>query len=229
MSDLGQFFAVYAEKWPAWSVMMGRSLNVTLEITGYAFVLSIVLGLLLALARLSPNRIVSRLALGYIEVARGVPALVILFLIYFGLVPLGLVLDAVPASILGLSLSAAGYIAENFRAAIEATHKGQKEAALAIGMAPAQIYRYIVLPQAARIALPPLVNTLISILKDSSLASLISAPELMLRAKNISSADFLPLHIFVLAGLIYFLLALPLSILASQLERRLSSGLGARL
>ena len=165
----------------------------------------------MAAGRLSRNRLLRRLAFAYVEIARGVPALVILLLIYYGLEPFGVVLDAVPAAIIGLGLSAGGYIAEIFRAGIEATHRGQREAALSIGMTPLQTYRFILIPQALRVAMPPLVNALISVLKDSSLASLISAPEIMLRAKDISSSDFLPLHILVFAGAIYLLLALPLS------------------
>lgn len=228
-ANLHDFFAVFAEKWPAWSVSMGRALVVTLEITVWAFLLAIMIGLVVAIARLSRNRLVAWAAWAYVEVTRGVPALVILFILYYGLVPVGMVLDAIPTAILGLALSAGGYIAEIFRAGIEATHRGQREAGLTVGMTSWQIYRFILVPQATRIALPPLVNTLISVLKDSSLASLIAAPDIMLRAKNISSADFLPLHIFVWAGLMYLILALPLSFAAARLELRMSRGLGARL
>ncbi len=107
-----------------------------------------------------------------------------LFLVCYGLVPLGIVLDALPAAIVGLGLSAAGYIAEILRAGIEAAHRGQREAGLAVGMGPWQVYRFVLLPQAARIALPPLVGALISVLKDSSLASLISSPDIMLRPRT---------------------------------------------
>jgi ABC-type amino acid transport system permease subunit len=157
----------------------------------------------------------------YIEVARGVPALAILFLIYFGLVPLGIVLDAFVAGFLGLGLSAAGYLAEVFRAGIEAVHKGQREAASAIGMTPFDNFRWIVFPQAVRVVLPPMLNVLISLLKDTSLCSLISTPELMLRTKDLAMTSFLPMHLFLLAGLIYFLLAWPLSLLTRRIEARL--------
>jgi His/Glu/Gln/Arg/opine family amino acid ABC transporter permease subunit len=229
LTDLAGFFAVYPAKWPTWSVDMGRALVVTVQITAGAFALGLLIGLVVAIGRLSRVGTVRKAAFAYIEITRGVPALVILLLIYYGLVPFGLVFDAVPAAILGLGISAGGYIAEIFRAGIEATHRGQREAGLTIGMSPLMIYRYIIVPQATRIALPPLLNTLISVLKDSSLASLISAPEIMLRAKDISSSEFLPLHIFVFAGIMCFLLALPLSWAARLMERRLSAGLGARL
>lgn len=226
---LAAFFAVYGDKWQIWSQDMWRALIVTLEITAGAFALGIVIGVLVAVGRLSRQRWLSGFCFAYVEVARGVPSLVILFLIYFGLVPLGIVLDAIPAAIIGLGLSVGGYIAEIFRAGIEATHKGQREAGLAVGMTPGAVYRYVILPQATRITLPPLLNTLISVLKDSSLASLISAPDIMLRAKDIASSHFLPLHIFLWAGFMYFVLALPLSLGVRRLEVRMRRGLGARL
>jgi polar amino acid transport system permease protein len=229
IAHLSEFLSVYVEKWPVWSVSMGRALWVTLQITGWAFALGIAVGLIVAAGRLSRNKLLRALALGYVEIARGVPALVVLLVIYYGLVPVGIVLDAVPAAIVGLGLSAGGYIAEIFRAAIVAMHRGQREAGLASGMTPLMVYRFILVPQALRTALPPLVNALISVLRDSSLASLISAPEIMLRAKDISSSDFLPLHILVWAGLMYLLLALPLSFAAARLERKMTAKLGARL
>lgn len=226
---LGDFFAVYADRWPVWSVRMARALVVTLEITFWSFVLGLAVGLVVATGRLSRNGALRKMASAYVELARGIPALVVLLLIYYGLEPFGIVLNAVPAAVIGLGLSAGGYIAEIFRAGIEATHRGQREAALSIGMTPFSIYRFILIPQAMRVALPSLVNALVAILKDSSLASLISAPELMLRAKDIASSDFLPLHIFVLAGAIYLVLALPLSLAAARLVQRMSAKLGARL
>ena len=104
-------------------------------------------------------------------------------------------------------------------------HKGQREAALAVGMTPAKAYRYIIMPQAVRIVLPPLLNMLIILLKDSSVCSLISTPELMLRAKDLASMSFLPMHAYLLAGLIYFLMACPLSLITRRVERRLRRGM----
>ena len=146
-------------------------------------------------------------------------------LIYFGLVPLGIVLDAFVAGVVGLALSAGGYIAEVFRAGIQAIHRGQREAALAVGMTPAASFRYIILPQAVRIVLPPLLNMLIILLKDTSICSLISTPELMLRAKDLAMMSFLPMHLFLLAAAIYFLLAWPLSLLTRRREAHLRRGL----
>lgn len=222
------FLSVYPEKWPVWSGALSRAIYVTLQITVGAFLMALVLGTLIAFARLSKFRPLSRAAGIYIEITRGVPALVLLLLIYFGLAPIGIVFDAITSAILGLGIATAGYVAEIVRAGIEATHRGQREAGLTVGMSAFQINRYIILPQATRIALPSLVNTLITVLKDSSLASLITAPELMLRAKAISSSEFLPLHILILVGLIYLAIAIPLSFCARHLEKRMFAKLGAR-
>ena len=219
------FFAEYATVWAEWQPEFVLATWVTIKLTVCAFVLAIVLGLLLAIGKLSRWAVLRGLCIAYIEFVRGVPALAILFLIYFGLVPLGIVMDAFLASVIGLGMSAAGYIAEVFRAGIEAIHKGQREAAVSVGLAPAQVYRYIILPQAVRVVLPPLLNMLIILLKDTSICSLISTPEIMLRAKDVAMISFLPMHAFVLAGAIYFLLAWPMSILTRRLERHLRRGM----
>ncbi|MDH3469018.1 MAG: amino acid ABC transporter permease, partial [Gammaproteobacteria bacterium] len=178
MSSFKEFLAVYAENWADWGPQIYAAIWVTIELTIVAFAIAVVLGLLLALGKLSPLRAIRAFSTGYIEVARGVPALAILFLLYFGLVPLGIVFDAFAAGAIGLGMSAAGYIAEVFRAGIEAIHKGQREAALAVGMTPVKTFRYIILPQAMRVILPPLLNMVIILLKDTSICSLISTEEL---------------------------------------------------
>ena len=224
IDDLKDFLAVYSENWADWSPQIYEATWVTVELTVCSFALAIVLGLLLALGKLSPIKLLRGFCSAYIEVARGIPALAILFLLYFGLVPLGIVFDAFVAGFVGLGMSAAGYIAEVFRAGIQAIHKGQREAALAVGMTPAMTFRYIILPQAVRIILPPMLNMLILLLKDTSICSLISTPELMLRAKDIAMMSFLPMHLFLLAAVIYFLLAWPLSILTRWVEVRMQQG-----
>ena len=225
MSDLLAFLSVYQENWADWSPQIAVAIWNTVLLTICSFSLAVVVGMLLALGKLSPLRSVRGFCTAYIEVARGIPALAILFLIYYGLVPLGLVLDAFVAGFVGLGLSAAGYIAEVFRAGIQAIHKGQREAALAVGMTPAMTFRTIILPQAIRIILPPLLNMLIILLKDTSICSLISTPELMLRAKDLAMMSFLPMHLFLLAGVIYFLLAWPMSLLTRRVEAHMRRGM----
>ena len=225
MSDFIAFLAVYQENWADWSPQIGLAVWNTVLLTICSFSLAVVVGMLLALGKLSHLRSLRAFCTAYIEVARGIPALAILFLIYYGLVPLGLVLDAFVAGFVGLGLSAAGYIAEVFRAGIQAIHKGQREAALAVGMTPAMTFRTIILPQAIRIILPPMLNMLIILLKDTSICSLISTPELMLRAKDLAMMSFLPMHLFLLAGVIYFLLAWPMSLLTRRVEAHMRRGM----
>lgn len=225
IQELRGFLAVYTENWSDWGPQIYEAVWVTVQLTVWSFALAIALGLLLAIGKLSSFRYLRAICTGYIEVARGIPALAILFLIYYGLVPLGIVLDAFYAGVVGLGMSAAGYIAEVFRAGIQAVHKGQREAALSVGMTPYATLRYIVLPQAMRIILPPMLNMLIILLKDTSICSLISAEDLMLRAKDLAMMSFLPMHLFLLAGAIYFMLAWPLSILTRRLEGRMQRGM----
>lgn len=220
-----EFLSVYAENWASWWPQIAKATGNTILLTVFSFALAVVIGVLLALGKLSRIRLIRGFCAAYIEIARGVPALAVLFLIYFGLVPLGIVLDAFVAGFIGLGMSAGGYIAEVFRAGIQAVHKGQREAALATGMTPAMSFRYIILPQAVRIILPPLLNMLIILLKDTSICSLISTPELMLRAKDLAMMSFLPMHLFLLAGLIYFLLAWPLSLVTRRVEAHMRRSL----
>lgn len=224
IGDIKAFLFVYVENWPEWGPQIYEAVWVTVQLTIASFSLAIVLGLLLALGKLSRFVVLRGFCTAYIEVARGIPSLAILFLLYFGLVPLGLVFDAFTASVIGLGMSAAGYIAEVFRAGIQAIHKGQREAALAVGMTPTMTFRYIILPQAVRVILPPLLNMVIILLKDTSICSLISTDELMLRSKDLAMMSFLPMHLFLLAGFIYFLLAWPLSLLTRKVEAMMQRG-----
>jgi polar amino acid transport system permease protein len=220
-----EFLAVYGDNWADWWPQIAAATWNTILLMICAFSLAVVIGLVLAIGRLSRSRLVRGVCGAYIEVTRGIPALAILFLIYFGLVPLGIVLDAFVAGFVGLGMSAGGYIAEVFRAGIQAVHRGQREAAMAVGMTPAMSYRYIILPQAVRIVLPPLLNMLIILLKDTSICSLISTPELMLRAKDLAMMSFLPMHLFLLAGVIYFILAWPMSLVTRRVEAHMRRGL----
>ena len=190
---------------------------------GLAFLLAATLGLPLALLRLVPG-LPGRLALVYIETMRGIPQLALLFLIYFGLVPLGITLHAFAAAVIGLGLSGAATLAEVYRAGMQSVDPGQREAAQTIGMERAQVLRHVVLPQAWPAVLPPMGNYLVALLKDTSIASIISAPELMLRTRDLSSEYYLPMHFYLLAGGMYLVMAWPLMQGVRVLERRLSRG-----
>ncbi|MBY5406764.1 amino acid ABC transporter permease [Rhizobium leguminosarum] len=194
----------------------------TLKLMVLSFVFAVVLALPIALARLSRVRLLRALAHSYVEIVRGMPSLTLLFLLYFGLPSFGIALNAVDAAIVGLGLNGAAYVSEIYRAGIQAIERGQREAAQMLGFRRWQVLRYVVLPQALRIVIPPLTNYSISLLKDTSVASLISAPEMMLQARDLTSEYFMPLQIYTIVGLTYLLMALPLSFLARQVARALS-------
>jgi His/Glu/Gln/Arg/opine family amino acid ABC transporter permease subunit len=196
----------------------------TLKMTALAYLVAVIAGLTIALARLSRRRLVAAVAGWYVELIRGTPALTQLFLIYFGLASAGIVLSAFTAAVIGLGLNYAAYMSEVYRAGIEAVHRGQREAALAIGMTNALAMRTIILPQAVRIIVPPMANYAVSLLKDTSVASLISAPELMLRARDLSSEYFMPMELYLLAGAMYLVMAYPLGKGARYLELRMGQG-----
>jgi polar amino acid transport system permease protein len=194
---------------------------ITIEITACAFVLSSILGLALALLKVSRNRAASTFGSTVINLIRGLPIIVQLFYIYFVLPDMGVQLSAFQAGVIGLGIAYSAYQAENFRAGIEAIDHGQIEAAHAIGMRGPLIMRRVVLPQAFRIALPPYGNTLVMMLKDSSLASTITVAEMTRAGQLIASSTFQNMTVFTLVALLYLGLSLPLVYGLRRLERRL--------
>jgi His/Glu/Gln/Arg/opine family amino acid ABC transporter permease subunit len=200
-----------------WMPQLLEAALATLQIMSLSFLLAATLGLPLALARLRGG--LGGLARCYIEIVRGMPSLTLLFLIYFGLPSVGIALHAFQAAVLGLGIHGAAYLAEVYRAGIQAIHPGQREAAQMIGMRDRQVLRHVVLPQALRVVLPPMGNYAISLLKDTSVASLISAPELMLRARDLSSEYFMPMQIYLVVGAMYLCMAYPLSCVVRLLGR----------
>ncbi len=202
--------------------LLEAALN-TIKITCLAFLLASVLGLLLALAR-AAGGVVGRVARVYIEIVRGMPALTLLFLIYFGLVPMGIVLNSFVAAVVGLGLNGAAYLAEVYRSGIGAVASGQREAAQMIGLRRPQIMRHVILPQALPTVLPPMGNYAVSLLKDTSIASLISAPELMLRARDLAGTYYLPMDYYLLVGAMYLIMAWPMMRGVRALERHFARG-----
>ncbi|MEA3097383.1 amino acid ABC transporter permease [Caballeronia mineralivorans] len=194
---------------------------VTIEITFCSFILSTLLGLLLALMRVSSNKLASHAAATFINVIRGLPIIVQLFYIYFVLPDLGVRLSAFQAGFIGLGIAYSVYQAENFRAGIQAIDHGQIEAAQSIGMRGGLIMLRVVLPQAFKIALPPYGNTLVMMLKDSSLASTITVAEMTRAGQLIASSTFQNMTVFTLVALLYLGLSLPLVYGLRRLERRL--------
>jgi len=214
------------ENLPDWGPQMLAAALQTLQLTAASFLLAIVIGAIVALARTSRFPALRWIAILYIEVGRGTPALVILFIIYFGL-PTAfpqLEFDSFTAAVAGLGLQGGALLGEVFRAGIEAIERGQAEASLSLGLTPAQTMTDVIAPQAIRIVLPPIGNYAIGLLKDTSIASIIAAPELMLRAKDLASSSFMPMHLYVLAAIFYFAMSYPLSLLVRRLEWKLSKG-----
>ena len=203
--------------WP----MVYAGLVFTIPITLISFSLGLLLGFVVALIRLygpAPLKILVRF---YVWIIRGTPLLVQLFLIFYALPGVGITLDAFPAAVIGFSLNVGAFTSEVIRATLLSVAKGQWEAAHSIGMSWAQSLRYIIIPQAARVAVPPLSNTFISLVKDTSLASVITVPEMFLAAQRIAAVTYQPLILYTEAAILYLLISSVLSYLQSRLEIRL--------
>ena len=194
----------------------------TLPLTAASFVLGLALALLLALMRLSHRRVLSALARAYVSVIRGTPLLLQLFIVFFGLPSLGITLAPWPSAIIALSLNVGGYASEAIRGAIIAVPRGPWAAAMTVGMNRTTTLRRVVLPQAARIAVPPLSNTLISLVKDTSLVSTILVTELLRKAQEIAAPSFQFFTLYGVAAVYYWVVCLLLSVGQTRLETRLS-------
>jgi len=194
----------------------------TLPLTAVSFVLGLALALVLALMRLSGRRLVSTLARSYVSVIRGTPLLLQLFIIFYGLPSIGLTIDPFPSAVIAFTLNVGGYASEAVRASILAVPRGQWEAAMTVGMNRATTLRRVVLPQASRIAVPPLSNTLISLVKDTSLASTILVTELLRKAQEIAAPSFEFFTLYGVAAVYYWVVCLVLSFGQTRLETRLS-------
>lgn len=197
---------------------------VTVQVTVLSFLLSSVIGLVLALGKLSPVRPIALAASTVINIIRGLPIIVQLFYIYFVLPEVGIQLSAFQAGVIGLGIAYSAYQAENFRGGIEAVDPGQREAALAMGMRPALLMRRVILPQAFKISLPPYGNTLVMMLKDSSLVSTITVAEMTRAGQLIASSTFQNMTVYTLVALLYLAMSLPLVWGIRRLERHMSTG-----
>jgi len=195
---------------------------VTVELSVISMSIAIVLGLLVAVGRLSGIRALDWLLQVYVEVWRNVPLIVQLLLIYFTLPEVGLTLPAFWAGVLGLSLNLGAYLSEVFRAAIGSVDKGQRDAAISIGMSRVTAFRRIVLPQAFLIALPTLGGYFISLLKDCALVSFIAVNELLRNGTIIISSTFRSMEIYLMVAMIYFAMSFVSSRLVRWLELRLT-------
>ncbi len=202
--------------------LKGTLLTIGLSIG--SILIGTVLGLLIGLGKIMRNKALAFPFTCYIAFFRGTPMLVQILLIHFAVVPLFLgQTNGILAAVITLSMNSAAYIAEIFRAGIQSIDKGQMEAARSLGMNHVEAMRYVILPQAFKRMIPPLGNEFVVLIKESSLASLIAAPELMYWGRAMQGQYFRVWEPYLTAAFIYLILTLTLSFLLSRLERRLST------
>jgi L-cystine transport system permease protein len=201
--------------------MVKGALYYTIPLTLISFSVGIIIAVLTALARISGNGLLSSVARVYVSIIRGTPLLVQLFIIFYGLPTIGLIIDPFPSAVVGFSLNVGAYASEVIRAAILSIQKGQWEAAYSIGMNYPQALKRVVLPQAARVSIPPLSNAFISLVKDTSLASLILVTELFRKAQEIAAQTYEFLYLYTEAAFLYWFICFGLSIIQGRIERKL--------
>ena len=194
---------------------------ITILVSVLSIILATVLAIVGALGRLSTNPVIYAVASLYVSIVRGTPLLVQIFFAYYALPQAGIVLDPIPTGVMALGFNYGAYMTEIFRAGIQAVPQGQREAAEALGMREAHVFRRIVLPQAIRIVIPAIGNEFIAMIKDSSLVSIITVQELLWRAQNIGRAEFQTIPAILIAALAYWGLTIIFSLFQDRLERRL--------
>ena len=200
--------------------LIEATLQFTLPLSIISFIFGLALAILTALARISTVKIFQIIARIYVSIIRGTPLLVQLFILFYGLPTLGITIDPFPAAVIGFSLNVGAYASEVIRAAILSIPKGQWEAADTIGMSYTQSLRRVILPQASRVSLPPLSNTFISLIKDTSLASLILVTEMFRVAQQIAATNYEFLLLYGQAALFYWVICFALSLVQGRLEHR---------
>lgn len=205
--------------WPQFIPDLLPGLGVAIMLTLFSCLGGYILGFFLALAVESHLKVVHYAALVFVELGRGVPILVLLFLVYQGLPQLGMMLDPNPAALAALMFSAAGYSSEMIRAGLNSVSAGQAEAANSLSMSSADTYRFIIIPQAARISIPPLVNLTIIIFQATSLATVITVPEIMQHAGVIGAATFEYMSVYTAAAVLYLCITIPGAVLSGYLEK----------
>lgn len=200
---------------------------ISVGLTAGSLVLGLAIGIVLALMRLSERRALQAFAAFYCWFFRGTPLLVQLLIIYTGLPLIGLRLDVWEAALIGISLNEGAYLSEIVRAGILSVARGQREAALALGLHRGQVFRLVTWPQALRVMIPPLGNSVNGLLKTTSIASVISVDELLRRTQLLIQERFLVLELFTVAALYYLLMTTLWDMVQRRLERRYGRGYGA--
>ena len=215
---MNDFFTFSATALP----ILVEGVKYTVLVTFCSLILSTLLGLMWALMRLSAHRPLRLVSGAVVNVLRGIPMLVQLFYIYFVLPDIGIEMSALTAAIIGLGIAYSVYLAEDFRAGIQAIDKGQIEAAQTLGMSKRLMMRRFILPQAIKIIWPSYGNTMVMMLKDSSLASTITVAELSLQGKLLASATFQNTTVFTLVALLYLVMCWPLMWLCRRVEHAMN-------
>ena len=200
-------------------IFLAPAIPMTIKLTLVAFAMALLLGLFVGIARLSHKSLIKVLSKIYVDVLRGIPLLVQIFFIYFGLGKI-LNLDRFLAGVIAIAVCYSAYLAEIIRAGIQAIHKGQYQAALSLGMTRYQTMRHVILPQSFRIIIPPVANEFIASLKDSSLVSIIGLRELTRAGREYYSQYFVDFQTWLVVGIIYLVMTLSLSRLVSYLEKK---------
>lgn len=204
-----------------WTPELAAAAVLTLRLTAMSFAVALLIGVVVGTLR-SRVPMVGRPLAVYVEFFRGTPLLVQLFFIYYGLAQVGLVMSAPVAAVVGLGLNGGAYISEIIRGALAGIDRGQYDAAHALGMNWFATLVWVVMPQALRIATPPLVNAFSAMLKDTSLVSVLAITEMMNIANQIYSRTFRAFEIFAVVALLYFVMTLGFSLTSRALERRLA-------
>ncbi len=195
---------------------------ITIFLAVISMAIGLVIGLFIALARISKNKVFYNLSTFYVSIIRGTPVLVQIFLVYFGLPQIGISLGAMTSGIIALSINTSAYLSESFRAAIMSVDKGQSEAAHSLGMTYSQSMRRIILPQSIRTALPTVGNTYIGLLKETSLVSVITVTELLYQTSLVIAKTFQPLTLYITVAVIYWIICTIFNVLLNKLEKRAS-------
>lgn len=198
-----------------------QTIHLTILITIVSYIIALALGLSFGIARIWPNKLVRVVAAAYVNTIRGIPLLVLIFFIYFGLGKI-IDVDRFWAGVISVGICYGAYLAEVFRTGILAIEHGQHEAALSLGMTRWQTLRHVILPQSVRIVVPPAANEFISCLKDSSLVSIIGLRELTRAGREYASDTFLDFQTWLVVGLLYLIMTLTLTRFVHYLEKRVA-------
>ncbi len=196
-------------------------LKYTIPLTLVSFAFGLLIAIVTAVIRVRNIKVLSQIVQFYVWIFRGTPLLVQLFIVFFGLPSAGILIDAIPAAILTFSLNVGAYASETIRGSIEAVPRGQKEACISVGMTTFQSYYHVILPQALKISVPPLFNSFISLVKDTSLAANITVAEMFMVTQRLAAVTYEPLALYMEVAFIYLIFCTVLSQVQKWIEKKL--------